>query len=304
MKKVVLAGGTGHLGSLLAKAFVCQGWSVVILTRNVARELEKNIEWVEWDGENLGNWCKSLEGADTVINLSGKSIQCRFTDGNKKEMYDSRINPTRILADCIQSLSLKPKLWINFSGVSLFNGLKTWQDEDSVEIGTGFLATLSRDWEKAFFEKSMGSVNQVVLRISPVLSPKSGFFGELLPLVKLGLGGQVADGKQWMNWIHEEDLIRLIFWLIDHNSPSKIYHACSPKAISNASFMSVFRKIVGISFGLPLPSLLAKIGARVKGVDSSLLLDSVPVITTKTIEEGFVFLYPNAELAIEQLLHK
>lgn len=302
MKKIVLAGGTGNLGVLLTTAFVECGWEVVILSRKSVNAPIGQITYVQWDGENLGDWCSSLEGVEAVINLSGKSIQCRFTEQNKKELYNSRILPTKVLNLAIQNLTAKPKLWINFSGVSIFNTLEGLQDERSEKVGKGFLAELTRDWEKAFFEDKLEAVNKVVLRISPVLLKDSGFYAELLPLVKLGLGGKVADGKQWMNWIHSKDLVSLIFWILAQEFPSKIYHACSPNPSSNESFMKTFRNAVGISMGLPLPTFMAKLGAFAKGVDASLLLDSVPVTTTSTLEEGFVFQYPNAEIALQELL--
>lgn len=301
MKKVVLAGGTGNLGKLLTDAFVRDGWHIVVLSRSVSSGTAQ-VSYVQWDGKNVDHWIKSVEGAEVIINLSGKSIQCRFTEQNKKELYDSRINPTQALGDAIQQLVIKPRLWINFSGVSLFNQLDSLQDERSTEVGVGFLATLTKDWEKAFLEYDINDVKQVILRISPVLLKDSGFFAELLPLVKLGLGGKVADGTQYMNWIHYTDFVNLVFWIVNHDNPSSVYHACSPSPIANTDFMHEFRKAVGISFGLPLPRFMAIIGAFAKGVDASLLLDSVPVTSLRTTQDGFVFYYPNSELALKQLL--
>jgi len=304
MKKVVLAGGTGNLGTLLTAAFADLGWMVVILTRNAVSKNTSHISYVEWDGTNLGDWTEALTGAEVIINLSGKSIQCRFTETNKKALYDSRISPTKVLGKAIQQMPIKPKLWINFSGISLFNQLLTIQDENSTAIGKGFLATLTEDWEQSFTEINISDVHKVILRISPVLMRDSGFFAELLPLVNMGLGGKVSDGKQFLNWIHYKDFIHLVLWIVNHNNPSAVYHACSPNPSTNAVFMQDFRKAVGISLGLPLPKFMAKIGAFAKGVDPSLLLDSVPVTTTQTIGEGFVFEYPNTEIAIKELLTK
>lgn len=304
MKKIVLAGGTGNLGKLLTNAFVNQGWNVVILTRGHLPANTLQINWVQWDGENVGDWSQHLDGAEAVINLSGKSIQCRFTEKNKTALYASRILPTQAIGAAIQQLDNKPRIWINFSGVSLFNQLSTLQDEHSKEVGNGFLANLTMDWESAFLQHNIPDVKKVILRVSPVLLQDTGFFAELLPLVKLGLGGQVADGKQWMNWIHYLDFVNLISWILQLENPSPVYHACSPNPSTNSQFMRDFRQTVGVSVGLPLPALMAKIGAFVKGVDASLLLDSVPVTTTLTIHEGFVFYYSNTEIAIKQLLNQ
>lgn len=302
MKKIVLAGGTGSLGALLIKAFAEKGWETIVLTRNKAKKSTSLVKYMYWDGKTLGQWAESLVGSFGVINLSGKSIQCRFTAENKKELYSSRIEPTKVLGEAISNMSVKPSIWVNFSGISLFNGLQTLQDENSNQVGKGFLADLAQDWEAACLGNKIEGVHQVILRISPVFLPDSGFFAELLPLVKMGLGGQVGNGKQWMNWIHYQDLVNLIFWILERKAPSSVYHACTPHPTTNADFMKQFRDVVGISIGLPLPTLMAKFGAFAKGVDSSLLLDSVPVTTTRTVEEGFVFLYPDAKTSIKQLV--
>lgn len=304
MKRIVLAGGTGTLGQLLIKAFIAKGWDVIVLTRSKAEQDHKQVRYVYWNGETLGEWVNSLEGIDTLINLSGKSIQCRFSKRNRAEMRTSRLLPTKVLGEALTNLKCKPRRWINFSGVSIFNGLSTIHDESSKAVGNGFLAELSRDWEEMFFSHKLDGIDQVVLRVSPVLLPNSGFFSELVPLVRLGLGGQVGDGKQMMNWIHHVDFVRLLVWLIEKDKVSSIYHACTPLPVSNQAFMQSFRKEVGISMGLPLPVFMAKIGAFLKGVDSSLLLDSVPVASSFTIKEGFEFKFSHTGTAIKNLLLK
>lgn len=304
MKRIVLAGGSGTLGQLLIKAFITKGWDVIVLTRSRVQQPHKHVKYEYWNGETLGEWVNSLEGADTIINLSGKSIQCRFSNKNRTEMRNSRLLPTKVLGEALTNLKCKPRRWINFSGVSIFNELSTIQDESSKLVGHGFLAELSRDWEEVFFSNHLKDIDQVVLRVSPVLLPNSGFFSELLPLVKFGLGGKVGDGKQMMNWIHHVDFVRLMVWIIEKDKVSSIYHACTPTPVSNNSFMNSFRKEVGISVGIPLPNFMAKIGAFFKGVDPSLLLDSVPVASSFTIKEGFEFKFSNTRSAIKNLLLK
>lgn len=301
MKKIILAGGTGHLGKLLTKEFVRQGYAVVILSRSARPLPDEQVSMVEWDGVTLGKWKEVLDGADAVINLTGKSVQCRFTEANKKELVDSRILPTRLLGEAIKQLTNPPRLWINFSGISIFDGIQTVSDEDSMLYGTGFLADLSKKWEQVFGEAHTPLTHKVCLRVSPVLSPDFGMFKELYALAKVGLAGTVGDGKQCVPWIHEQDLVRLVCWIIQQESPSPLYHACAGAPVSNAVFMKMLRHAVGIAFGLPLPGLFAKIGAYFKGVESAMLLNTTIVTTTKTLKEGFQFSYPTLEEAFAQL---
>lgn len=302
MKKIVLAGGTGNLGKLLTPAFVKMGYAVVILSRSAHSLPDKNVTVVEWDGATLGAWQEALEGADAVINLSGKSIQCRFTETNKKELMRSRILPTQLLGKCISQLKKAPRLWINFSGISIFEGVSKLSNEDSKEYGTGFLAILSSEWEKVFFAADTPYTKKVCLRISPVLSNNFGMFKELHALAKMGLAGKVGDGRQCVAWVHEQDFVRLVCWIIGHKSPSSLYHACTIEPVTNEFFMKTLRKTIGVSFGMPMPVFFTKLGAYLKGIESSVLLDTIKTTTTKTVEEGFQFAYPTLESALGQLV--
>lgn len=306
MKSIVLAGGSGHLGSLLTTAFLEKGYKVIILTRNskkLSKEKSGAVQYVFWDGQTLGDWITYLEGAEILINLSGKSIQCRFTNANKNLLENSRILPTQILGRAVAKLQNPPRLWINFSGISIFGGLGTLQDEASTEFGTDFLAKLTQKWEAVFFQSATTNTQKVALRVSPVLSKDTGMFSEIYPLVRLGLGGQIGDGKQILAWIHEQDLVGLVFWITQQTKPSSIYHACSPYAIANIHFMQAFRDEVGISFGLPLPSFAAKIGAFFKGIDGNLILQTTPATTSLTLKQGFTFSYSTINEALHQLIY-
>src|SRR5690606_8264784 len=301
MRKIVLAGGTGHLGTLLKDAFLDLGWEVVILSRQRNKK-EEGVTYVFWDGEHLGTWAKGLEDADTVINWRGKGIQCRFTSKNKALLEYSRILPTDALGNAIAKCHKPPRLWINFSGISIFTGLNDLQDETSIAVGTGYLAQLTRRWEAAFSAFDLPDTLKVILRVSPVLSKQQGMFAEVLPLAKWGLGGQVADGRQYVSWIHQQDCVSLVQWIIQQDQPGWIYHACSPYPVTNATFMRVLRDHVGISFGLPLPRILAHIGSFVKGVDPSVLIQSVPGTTKSTLEDGFTFKFEKIDSTLANLV--
>src|SRR5690606_5841939 len=300
MRKIVIAGGSGHLGTLLKAAFLDVGWEDVILSRQRNKK-EDGVTYVFWDGEHLGSWVHALEVVDTVINLSGKSIQCRFTWENRAILERSRILPTDALGRAISQCDKPPRLWINFSGISIFSGLEELQDETSLAVGTDYLAQLTRRWEAAFSAFDLSDTFKVILRVSPVLSKKQGMFAELLPIAKWGLGGKVADGRQYVSWIHQQDFVALVKWIIEQTRPRRVYHACSPHPVTNATFMKVLRESVGVSFGLPLPRIIARIGSFVKGVDSSILLQSVPATTKYTIEDGFIFTFENLRDALSEL---
>lgn len=300
-KKIVLAGGAGNIGKLLITYFEKLDYEIVVLSRQDQSD-QSNIRYQKWDGKNLGEWINTLEKADALINMSGKSIQCRFTERNKKKMLDSRVGPTTILGQAINQLTHPPRLWINFSGISLFEGLQGFYDEDSLQFSSTFLSALAQKWEKTFFSFSSPQTHQVCLRVSPVLSRDFGMFKELLPLAKLGLGGQVAKGEQYIAWIHEQDLVRLIKWIMDQESPASLYHATAPSPEKNKIFMKKLRKAVHVPFGIPLPTALAKVGAFFKGVESDMLLLSNAVEAKRAQQEGFVYKFPTTDLAFEELI--
>ncbi|WP_312790038.1 NAD-dependent epimerase/dehydratase family protein [Sphingobacterium sp.] len=302
MRKIILAGGTGHLGTALKKKFLQLGWDIVILSRQQPKK-EDGVTYVFWDGEHLDAWVNVLESADTVINLSGESIRCRFTSKNRVILENSRLLPTSALGRAIVTCGKRPRLWINFSGISIFSGLKELQDESSIAIGEGYLAQLTRRWEATFSAFDLPDTLKVILRVSPVLSKQHGILAELLPLAKWGLGGKVSNGCQCVSWIHERDLVRLVWWIIEQTQPRRIYHACSPYPVTNATFMKALRDSLGASFGLPIPRVLAHIGSFLKGVDSSILLQPVPGTTKFTLEDGFDFKFGKIKCALSDLIN-
>lgn len=302
MKKIILAGGTGNLGRLLTDSFLSAGYHVVVLTRQHITSKKSQLTYVNWDGETLGEWCDYLEDSCALINMCGESINTHFTENNRVKLKNSRYLPTLILGAALEKLTVAPAVWINFSGISIFEGAKELQDENSLYQGSSFLSQLVIEWERLFWERNLKNVKRVVLRLSPVLDEASGMFAELYPLAKKGLGGQIGDGKQYISWVHKHDLVRLVSFIIDNPTANSVFHACSPYPVRNKEFMAVLRKEVGCKMGLPLPVLLAKIGAYIKGVDASLLLETNPVTTKTTVEAGFTFKYPNLDLAVKQLI--
>ncbi len=302
MAKIVLAGGTGHLGKLLTDFLLGRGDDVVILSRKTILQQHPKLTYILWDGQHLGQWQHALEGAEVVINLSGESINRRFTAKNRKLLEDSRFLPSKAIGFALQQCLHPPRIWINFSGISIFGGTKGMHDEESNDYGTDYLAQLTQAWENIVHRFVLPNTQKVLLRVSPVLSEHWGMFSELLPLVKWRLGGKIGRGQQYISWIHEQDFVRLVDWIIQHPQPKALYHGCSPHPISNALFMKIFREEAKVPFGLPLPTWMAKIGALAKGVDASMLLQSVPATTIRTVNEGFVFEFADIRDALKDLI--
>ena len=302
MKKIILAGGSGNLGELLIQTFTKKDMHCVVLSRQEKSSTNPSVSYVYWDGEHLGDWVEQLEDADVLINLSGKSIQCRFNEKNKKILESSRVVPTKLLGKALKTLNHPPRLWINLSGVSIFGGRAGIHDETSQAYGDDFLASLTKTWEQSFTSsETAAQTHKVILRVSPVLMNSSGLFATLKPLVKWGLGGQVANGKQYLGWIHEQDFTDLILWIINQEKPAPIYHACSPYPVSNAQFMQTFRQNYKQPIGLPLPAFMAKVGSFIIGVDSSLLLQTICVTAKAAVNEGFTYSYPHIHEALKEL---
>ncbi|MGO1244212.1 TIGR01777 family oxidoreductase [Sphingobacterium sp. JB170] len=299
--KIVLAGGTGNIGRLLVDSFLSQGFEVAILTRSFRNNAE--LEYIRWDGTHIGDWTRVLKGADVLINMCGETITRRFTSKNKKVLEDSRLTPTAVLGEALEQLKDGPRLWINFSGISIYGGAKEIQDENGMAYGNDFLAQLTKQWEACFLNANTPRTKKVILRISAVLSFQFGMVKELYPLARLGLAGTVGNGKQLVSWIHQDDLVGLINWIISLESPRSIYHACSPHPVTNKEYMAALRQAVGVPLGIPLPKIFARIGAFIRGIDPSLLLQTVPVTTQYTVDDGFVFQFPYIAPSFNQL-HK
>lgn len=307
MKKIVIAGGTGFIGSKLT-AFLSEYYEIIVLTRNINHVNEKrinNIRFVYWDGKNLGEWTNEIENAEAVINLSGTSIDCRFTHKNKHEIIQSRIDSTHAIGQAISLILNPPSVWINFSAVGYYSDNKTLpHDEFSSDSGTDFLSEVAKMWENAFAAYKFPQTRKICLRISLVLDKKSKIIQILLPLIRMGLGGKVGNGKQIISWIHIHDLCRLIFWLLKNTKTHGVYNACSPYPVTNEEFMSAFRKSTKSTFGIPAPVWIIKLATYILNKDPSLILNSVNVIPKRLINEGFEFIYPKLDLCLQQIINE
>ncbi len=292
MKKIVIAGGTGFIGSYLSKRFKEKGYRVVIVSRTKGKVSWKPMELEE-----------ALNGAEVVINLAGKSINCRHNDFNRKLLIKSRVEPTLWIGNAIQACEEPPKLWINASASGIYKESESKSmTESETDLGKNFLAKMVKKWEKAFFGFHLPKTGQIALRTSVVLGNNGGALEPLVTLSKLWLGGKQGDGKQMFSWIHIEDYFRVIEFLMNTPEPYKIYNCTSPAPVTNGLLMKKIRSCLHIPFGLPAPVWIVKLGAFFIGTEPELILDSSNLYPENLVQSGFEFTYPTIDQALNDLL--
>lgn len=313
--RIVIPGGSGQVGQMLAGYFQERGHHVTVLTRG---PYTANWQTVHWDGVNVGPWVETLEGADVVIHLSGKSVNCRATERNKREMYDSRIGPTRLLGRVIAGLINPPRLWMNASTATIYrHALDRDMDEATGEIGGGEMISkrrrapkkwdwtieLVKAWEAALYETATPKTRRIAMRTSLVFSPTPGnIFAVLSNLVRFSLGGTQGNGRQYVSWMHEADYARAIEFLIEHEGFEGPVNLASPNPIPNREFMAALRDAWDMPNGLPAPALLIALGAIFLRTEPELVLKSRRVVPGKLIDAGFEFEFPEWAAAADDLV--
>lgn len=293
MKKLLIAGANGFLARYLTRYFADQGWEVAGLARH-KEGLDSRCRYVEWDGKSLGAWTSELDGCGVLINMTGRSVNCRYNAENKKQIIDSRVDSTTVLGQAVADCENPPELWMNASTATIYRHSEERPNSEGGEIGEGFSVEVAKAWEEAFFSANVpGKVRKVALRTSMVLADEPGtVYRYLYNLAKFGLGGKIGDGKQMVSWIHIDDVCRSIDWLIEHDEISGPINMTAPDPISNAEVMRRFRKHAGMPIGLPATKWMAEIGAFFLRTETELILKSRWVVPTRLLENGFVFSKP------------
>lgn len=292
-KKVVLAGGTGFIGQFLERKFVAEGYAVVVISRSPDK--------VHWNDEQ--GIIQALEGAEMLINLAGKSVDCRYNKANKQEILQSRTGTTILLGKALQQCRQPPALWLNSSTATIYRHAEDRpMTESDGEIGSGFSVSVARAWENALFSIDLPATRQVALRIAIVLGKGGGVIVPYLNLVHYGLGGYQGNGNQMFSWIHLEDLYRIILFIQQHKELEGAINCAAPYPVKNKEQMRIFRKWSAQRFGLPMPRWLLKIGARMIGTEMELVLKSRWVLPEQLLKQGFEFKYPTLEEAIKDIL--
>ena len=304
MKKIVLAGGSGFLGQALARSVLADGYEVVVLSRGAA-PADAIGRFVPWDGKNLGDWKRELEGAEALLNLTGRSVDCRYTQENRDLILNSRVDSTRVLGEAIGACDQIPKVWLNSSTATVYEdrrGDLEPHDETSEDFGTGFSVGVAQSWEKAFEESSVEGLRKVALRVSVVLGKDGGAFPVMKRFAKFGLGGAQGPGNQWMSWLHIDDWVGVARFLMENQSVSGPVNLAAPNPVTNAFFMREMRKsFAPLGIGLPAPSLFVRIGAFFMRTAPELVLKSRKVVSATLSEAGYSFKYPDLAQAIRSL---
>ena len=299
--RVVVAGGSGFLGAGLVPELVAAGYDVVVLTREPSREVPGGVRHVTWDGRTVGPWAEALEGAEAVVNLVGRTVDCRKTAANRREIMASRVDSVRALAAAFAKCPQPPKTWVQTATAHIYGDTDDELLDDSSPIGTGFAPEVGVAWERALEAADLPGCRRVVLRISFVLGRDGGALRTLARLTRLFLGGTVGHGRQYISWIHQADINALFLRGLGRPDMSGVYVATAPHPVTNAQFMQELRRAYGRPWSPPVPRPLVRLGAWMMRTDPELALLGRRCVPTRLLSEGFLFRFPTLPEALHDL---
>ena len=309
--KIVIAGGSGQVGNVLRRAFAPKH-EVVVLSRR-GSEGGNGSRFVQWNGETLGDWAQELDGTEVLINLAGRSVNCRYNAQNRREIVDSRVRSTQVLGEAVAKMKRPPRIWLQASTATIYAHVPVGgipHDERGTIGGTEpgvpetwrFSIEVATSWERAFDQLSLPGTRKVKLRSAMVMSPdRGGVFDTLLTLVTRGLGGKAGDGQQYVSWIHQRDFVRALEWIINREEFCGPVNICAPNPLTNAEFMRGLRSAAGMRFGLPAANWMLEIGALFMRTETELILKSRRVVPSWLLNSGFRFEFPDWTVAARDL---
>lgn len=299
--RIVIAGGTGYLGQNLARHFHSVGRDVVVLSRH-SPAVKHPWTHDTWDARTLGDWTRHLDGADAVVNLAGRTVDCVKTPDNCDEILRSRVESTEVLGRGLENVSTLPRVWVQMSTAHLYGDPPDVLIDEDAAFGYGFAPFIGGAWEDAFSRAVPPQVRQVILRTSFVLGHTGGALPRLAKLARWGMGGSVGHGRQGISWIHEEDMNRLFAWAIDDDDVTGAYMATAPNPVSNAEFMRELRGALHMPFGLPTMAWMVRLAAPVLRTDPELALYGRFCVSRRLQAEGFKFQFPDLKSALRDLV--
>lgn len=304
MKKIILFAANGFIGESIIEYVNIHhsNYQIVAISRNPLSNLPHTMKHVIWDGKTKGHWINELEGADLVINLAGKSVNCRYTKKNKAEIFASRLESTRIIGEAIQDCKHKPECWINIASATIYeHSLENPNTEENGIIGKGFSVNVCKAWEKQFFAFKDLPTKQILLRSTIVLGKNGGVYPVLKQLARLGIGGKMGIGNQFISWIHSDDFCKAIFFLFEKEQSSVIYNLGAPNPIRNKDFQQELRLSLGVPYFINQPNWMLKLGTILIGTETELILKSRYVFPQNLMNESFTFQFPTIELCLANL---
>ena len=310
--KIIIPGGSGQVGTILARAFHGEGHEVVVLSRRPQPAPWKTLAW---DAATRGDWWAQIDGADVVINLTGRSVNCRYHAAHRREIMQSRVDSTRAVGHAIAAARHPPRVWLQAGTATIYAHRYDAANDEATGLLGGdephapdtwrFSIAVARAWERALDEARTPHTRKVILRSAMTMSPDpGGVFATLLGLARRGLGGRIGDGRQFMSWIHDDDFIRAVRWLIARDDLAGPVNLAAPHPLPNADFMRALRKAAGLPIGLPAPEWLLEIGVRLLRTESELVLKSRRVVPARLLASGFTFHFPTWPAAARDLVRR
>jgi len=307
--KIVIPGGSGQVGTVLARTFKDEGHEVIVLSRE-----PRPAAWavLPWDAVTMGPWAKAFDGADVVVNLAGRSVNCRYNQRNREAILLSRVRSTRVVGEAIGSAQSPPRVWLQASTATIYAHRYDAPHDEATGILGGqepgapdtwrFSIDVASAWEREIDQAATARTRKIKMRSAMVMSPdRGGIFHTLLTLVRLGMGGTSGDGRQFISWVHEADFIRAVEWLIEQDDVQGVVNIAAPHPVPNATFMRELREAWGMPIGLPATRWMLEIGALLMRSETELILKSRRVVPGLLLERGFTFDFPYWRPAAEDL---
>lgn len=297
---IIITAANGFIGKTLVR-YLSRNYRIIALVREPQTAI-RDVKFLIWDGMTVGAWSYEFEGALAVINLAGKSVNCRYTEENKAAIFASRLESTNAVGEAINRCANKPKVWINAASATIYaHSERIPNTETNGVIGTGFSVDVCQQWEACFNSFAQPGLRQVILRTAIVLGKDGGVMVPFKRLARFGLGGSMGSGKQQLSWVHEEDVCRAIAFFIQQEGTEGVYNISAPNPVTNERFMHALRKRLRIPFGISQPKWLLELGARLIGTETELIFKSRFVLPERLLQAGFVFKYNTIKECLETL---
>jgi uncharacterized protein (TIGR01777 family) len=300
-KRIILAGGSGFLGNALGEYFGTRDYEIIVLTRSQSKTTGQ-AQHITWDGQTLGEWASWFDEAEAVINLTGKSVNCRYTSSNRQEIIASRINSVNVITQAIQQCRTPPNVWVQAGSLAIYGDTGDRICDEAAPHGQGFPVETCELWEQAFNASELPNIRKVLLRTGFALGRNGGALKPLTDLTKLFLGGTAGTGRQYISWLHMEDLNRMFEWSVERPDVEGIFNATGPNPVTNAQFMRTLRHVMHRPWSPPIPNFAVRFGSLLMQTEADLVLKGRRCLPQRLVEKGFAFKYSELANALRDLV--